>query len=371
MSKSQYYYMMVNKCALPCPHMALSLTGAVLLIIVFGLLPKEITPKMEIIISFALCSIPLSISYIMAGSQETYCGKDKGWMVQKDALCGINGTLVQFGALGIIFWWAYMCYDFFMSIRNVKKPWPFMYHRILIWGALVLLCAIPLAGNQMLTNPKTIGCWLHRSFYWQLVCFHIPSWICLIFIIYSTVYSVFKVYSMYKIVESKSMLYYNVKHVIIMITVLFNFVFVVSFNFVSIAKNNVYNNTLQSWVRCLAINGEENCELDLPDFILRILVTIATTDGGLLGFLAYGLEYNNIKMLKSSRFYGYLTSSISSGSSTTGSSSGSGSGSDSNKGILNNNGNELNGGRERLPSIKMHNIDNNNFGVPNNESKDH
>ncbi|GAM24681.1 hypothetical protein SAMD00019534_078560 [Acytostelium subglobosum LB1] len=353
MSKSTYYYMVVTKCALPCPHSfwpdkkmndlyimqtvfnSFSLVSAILLIILFGLLPKEITAKMEIIFSFAICSIFLSLSYFMANSQDKYCGENQGWMVEKDALCGVNGAFFQFGTLGIIFWWTYMCYDFYMSIRNVKKPWPFVYHRVLIWFAAIFFCVLPLAANQIIASPKSTGCWMHKSSTWQLACFHIPSWICLIFIIYSTIYSIYKVYTIYKITESTKVLYYNVKQVLIMCIVLFNFVFVVLYTFVSIGKNNIYNKTLHGWVHCLAIDGEDSCELDMPDFIIRFLVAIAITDNGLLGFLAYGLEANNLKVIRRSTVYIFLATAIRNSPLTISSSSSSTT--DSNKQMLNNN----------------------------------
>ncbi|GAM24687.1 hypothetical protein SAMD00019534_078620 [Acytostelium subglobosum LB1] len=109
--------MVVDKCALPCPYFlwpqqkmnillniqvatnSFNLVLNILLLILFGILAREMTIRMEIIFSFILCSTICRISYLLAPYQEMTCTSDKGWMVQRDAMCGVDGAFFQFGSL--------------------------------------------------------------------------------------------------------------------------------------------------------------------------------------------------------------------------------------------------------------------------------
>ncbi|EFA84801.1 hypothetical protein PPL_01794 [Heterostelium album PN500] len=274
------YYIIEGRCALPCPFSlwsdkkmrllyyvqtainSLSFLSGLFLIVFYGILPNEITHRMEIILSFGISNTLVCISYFMDNPQ-------------RDLYCGEN-------------------------------------HRVLVWSLALILTIVPLTGSTYNSSPTTIGCWINsnNNGLWQYFNFYVPSWICLLFVLFTTIYSCYKIYSLYNVLRDKVVLIYNTKQILIMIIILFNFVYVSVYKFYAMAKDEEYSKLLTAWFVCLIRYGESKCERDLPDFSLRLVLAIVTANNGVVGFLAYGLDSNNIKVFKQSKLVLYFMSKI-------------------------------------------------------------
>ncbi|EFA74714.1 G-protein-coupled receptor family protein [Heterostelium album PN500] len=320
MEKDPLYYTVIGKCALPCPFeifsesaedaiyylqtvlVSFSFVGSVFLIVFYGILPNEIIIKFEIILSFAISTIFLEISYFFVDKRkENFCDGNR-YIRSKDAVCVFNGLFFQFGGLSMIFWWTTICYDYFLSIR-MEKFKHFKYFRIIIWSVSILFTFIPLIGKQYAATPATSGCWINgdNSDTWQYIFFFVPSWICLILILFFTIYSITKIYSIYKILHDKKVIIYTIKQIFVMVWVLFNFSFVTAFKFYISAKKDTYFDAVRDWVQCIAKDGDDNCRLKIDDYQFRLLQIITTCDAGIIGFIAFGIEPSNLITLRTSR----------------------------------------------------------------------
>eukprot|EP01132_Coremiostelium_polycephalum_P009634 gene9634-11810_t len=187
------YYFVLGRCALPCPFKiwkqsevdsimiikkvlySLSFIGAILLIVTFGIIPNEISPKMESIVSFSIGTIFLDISFFIENHDKNFiCSSDRSrYKVQSDVSCGFNGFVFQFGALVSIFWWTMLCFDLFLTVR-MKKNIYFKYLRIIVWTISILSSIIPLMGKVYASTVATTGCWLGEKLKDYVQCLYDP-----------------------------------------------------------------------------------------------------------------------------------------------------------------------------------------------------
>ncbi|GAM24688.1 hypothetical protein SAMD00019534_078630 [Acytostelium subglobosum LB1] len=115
--------------------------------------------------------------------------------------------------------------------------------------------------------------------------------------------------------------------------------------------------------------------MEMPDFVVRIMVAIAIANIGIIGSLAFAIDRNNITVIKDSKLYLYLaknskgsgsfSGSTGSGSGTGSGSKGTGTGTGSGSGGSGSSGSGSGIGNRWIPATKM-TIINNNFGVPSN-----
>ncbi|GAM21823.1 hypothetical protein SAMD00019534_049980 [Acytostelium subglobosum LB1] len=321
MNKHDVYAKVVDsQCALTCPFdywskksmnslyytqssiNGISFACGILLILLFGILPNEINQRMEIILSFGISSVCVAISYIMvANDRKDYCGSNNRYMAQSDPKCGFNGVLFQFGVNALTYWWTFLCYSFFKAIR-MEKIKHFKYFRIILWGYALLNAVLPLIGSSYVANPRVYGCWMDArdARIWQILFYFAPAWICLLMILFFTVYSIYRVYMMYGILKDDKIMMFNTKQIVIMMVVTLNFVVVAFYTFYQIGRQKIYDQTMENWIKCLVVQGSDHCQLDWPDYFLRIMIAIVNTNNGIIGFLSYGLEYNCLVLLRKS-----------------------------------------------------------------------
>ncbi|EGG14614.1 G-protein-coupled receptor family protein [Cavenderia fasciculata] len=307
------YFNITPTCAIPCPFEAwgnnqktLNATSRALtsigficsfiILILYAVLPNKITHKMECILSFAVSTMIVSISYFIEMANTRFpCGGGEGdrYAVQDDAKCGFNGWLFQLGALSNIVWWTIICFDYFLSIRmSTYLKDNFKYFRIGIWSMLIFFSFLPLYKKHYEATPLTSGCWIDSddNSAWQYASFYVPAWICLFFIFCFTIYSTIKIYSIYKVLKNKKVIIFTIKQSLVMLVILFNFIFICFFKFYVDAREDVYYDKIREWVACISTSSKEDCPLELPDFQFRLLQLICTTDSGLVGFFLFAID---------------------------------------------------------------------------------
>ncbi|KAF2076771.1 hypothetical protein CYY_001897, partial [Polysphondylium violaceum] len=128
-----------SSCVVPCPMQIstkrevdamyiskvvlyfLSFTGSVILFITFGLLTKKYSKKYEIILSFTFSTVIVDISFFLELSKpdlQFVCGDEPGrYITQTDVRCGFSGFLFHWGTMATLFWWAFLCYDFYLTSK--------------------------------------------------------------------------------------------------------------------------------------------------------------------------------------------------------------------------------------------------------------
>ncbi|EGG20541.1 Ras GTPase [Cavenderia fasciculata] len=221
-----YYVLGDGNCTVPCPFeiftseqtasLALSdailypssMVSAVIIIIIFGVFPNKISPRMECLIALGVSTIILGVAYYIQGVKDHFvCGDDTRYSTQQDHICWLQGLLFQFGGLSFVFWLCFLCYDFVLTLLMS------IYVRIGIWALSGLLSVIPLIGNKYGASIGSQGgCWIlsDDKKAWQYAAYFVPSWIALFFTLASCCFSTYKTLSMYKYSQNTKVLIFNI-----------------------------------------------------------------------------------------------------------------------------------------------------------------
>ncbi|EGG20358.1 G-protein-coupled receptor family protein [Cavenderia fasciculata] len=315
------YYTISDNCVLPCPFQlwneseekaikdvslilsVLSFVCSVFLIIFNGILPNKISTTNESILYVALGALFLAISQFQNLGQNNFsCSEDPGrYVTQSDVECGINGFLFQLGAILGLFGWGYASYDFYRTIR-LKSIEKIRYIRIVIWSLVALMCFIPFAGQRYGSTLATSGCWItgDKNNPWPYLFFYAEAIPTVLIILLFTGLTTQKLYSVYKQIQSQSMLLYDIKLMVVMVLIIFNSTFVLSFKFYMDKQTDDIRSRIADWVQCIAQNGESSCDLNIPDYSLRILQVITTNSWGILGFIAFALDASSLALIRQS-----------------------------------------------------------------------
>ncbi|EFA74506.1 G-protein-coupled receptor family protein [Heterostelium album PN500] len=299
-----YYLLGDSSCAIPCPFKvdtpqkeynvkvmtlvlhSISFFCSILLVLINGVLPNEITNTMGNILFFAIGSMLISICFFQSTANDYFRCDGNRYIVQKDTRCGINGFFFQFGILITIFFWTMILYDYFVTIR-MKKIEHYRRYTITIWTIICILTILPMATHQFASNYITPNCWIMDS-QWQLGAFYVPAMIVMALGFLFTSYIIVKIFMLYKILKQKQVLIYNLKLIFVMLVVLFDFACIIAFKFYSEHQVSVYAAQLESWVFCLLTS--ENCQFVLPDYAVRVIQGISSSSLGIIGFLAFGID---------------------------------------------------------------------------------
>ncbi|KYQ96933.1 frizzled and smoothened-like protein [Tieghemostelium lacteum] len=338
MRKKQNYYFITDECAIPCPFdvftpeeyqkfrttkiiiYALSFSSSIYLFFVYAILPNRHTNRMEIISSFALGGIMVSISYYMefAASSKTFdnfvCTDDPGrYTFQSDPKCGFNAFFFHFGLLTS--------------------------NSIVSWSIPTICTIAPFAGQKFGAALGSSGCWIlaGNKTAWPFLCFYIPIYICILIAFYFLAFSVKRVIQTYHLVPNKRIVLFNVRMIIFMVWVCFSITFGCFNNFYLDAKSKQFIQSVADYFTCIA-SGGSNCQVSFPFGTFRLLNIIATSSTGFAGFLGLGVDdtprlwsestkVHFIAMLiKKTSLYNYLILKLGSGKNTESTNSNSNSG---------------------------------------------
>merc|ERR1719334_1892422 len=110
-----------------------------------------------------------------------------------NSLCDFQAFLIQFGSIAEILWTAVIAYSIrevvLIQPRNVRIEDKMKTYHMFVWSFALITCILPFFSDSY--GDADGWCWIskyheHSSTWgtcWRMVCFYIPLWVTIVFII--------------------------------------------------------------------------------------------------------------------------------------------------------------------------------------------
>jgi len=159
----------------------ISMLGSAFIIVMYWAYTDLRKFAFKLVVMLSICDVIMGFgTYLEDGNED-------------NALCRVQAFIIQFGSISGVFWTLVIAY----SIREVVLLQPRNLHiedkmqrfHIVVWSSSLFLSILPFLSNSY--GDADGWCWIskygkHQASYgtlWRMVCFYIPLWATIVFII--------------------------------------------------------------------------------------------------------------------------------------------------------------------------------------------
>jgi len=135
----------------------------------------------KLVVMLSVCDLILGFgNYLGDGNED-------------NTLCHLQGFIIEFGSISGVFWTAVIAYSIrevvLLQPRNLNIEDKMKTFHIVVWSSSFILSIVPFFSNSY--GDADGWCWIskygdHSVFwgtFWRMVCFYVPLWITIVFII--------------------------------------------------------------------------------------------------------------------------------------------------------------------------------------------